>query len=167
MKMRRLRMTRLLISALAMTMLVAYFLTFSGIRVRSTSDGRIQVVSSLYPICPKVYAEGTAIDTLEVATAYSTFAEWFYHVQTSTVYAVRDTLQYTTIVSTEGTTMMRGRSMSIEQYSGPHGEISLFTYFDDDGNRVSRDFYGGNPDDKNYAVRIFDSADYITEPYNY
>lgn len=140
-----------------------YLLAFAGLRVRHNEEGRIQVVSTLYPICPKIYIEGIAIDTIKLATGYSTFAGWYYSVQKSDFYAISDSNQQTTIWWHPDARIIRGYQMVIEEYEGPHGTINIFNYMDDKGNRVRRDFYGNNPDDESYTVHVMDNADYIPD----
>ena len=143
--------------------LTTYFLSFAGIRVRHNEEERVQLVSALYPICPKVYIEGAAIDTIELATGYSTFAGWYYNVQKSKFYALRDTNQLTTIWYHPDGRVIRGYQMVIEEYKGPHGAINIFNYLDKNGKRVRRDFYGKDIDDESYTVNVFDNADYIPD----
>ena len=140
-----------------------YLLSFAGFRVRHNEEGRIQLVSALYPICPKVYIEGTAIDTFKLATGYSTFAGWYFSVRESRFYAIKDTNQLTTIWCHPDVRVIRGHNMIIEEYEGPHGIINIFNYMDDSGNMVRRDFYGKSPDDESYTVHVLDNADYIPD----
>lgn len=149
---------------IACVLLVSYSLSFTGLRVRKTEEGRIQIVKILYPINPKIYIEGTEIDTLELATGYSTFAGWYYSVQRSKYYAIRDSNQMTTICYYPPYgRVIRGHQMRIEKYRGQHGEIDIFSYVDDKGKRVRRDYYGKNPDDADYKVNVLDNADYIPD----
>ena len=150
---------------IAFVMSSTYLLSFVGasFRVRHNEEGRIQVVSTLYPICPKVYIEGVAIDTIKLATGYSTFAGWYYNVRKSKFYAIRDTNQLTTIWRHPDVRVIRGYQMSVEEYNGHHGTINIFNYMDDKGNRIRRDFYGNNPDDESYTVHVLDNADYIPD----
>ncbi len=138
-------------------------IAFAGLRVRHNEEGRIQLVSALYPICPKVYIEGTAIDTIKLATGYSTFAGWYYSVRKSRFYAIKDTNQLTTIWYHPDGRIIRGYQMIIEEYNGPHGTINIFNYMDDNGNRVRRDFYGKNADNESYTPNVMDNADYIPD----
>lgn len=140
-----------------------YLLSFAGIRVIHHKEGRIQLVSALYPICPKVYIKGAAIDTIELSTGYSTFAGWYYNVQKSKFYAIKDTNQLTTIWYHPDGRVIRGYQMIIEEYKGPHGAINIFNYLDKNGKRVKRDFYGKDIDDESYTVNVFDNADYIPD----
>lgn len=148
---------------IGIVILTTYFLSFAGIRVRHNEEERVQLVSALYPICPKVYIEGAAIDTIELATGYSTFAGWYYNVQKSKFYALRDTNQLTTIWYHPDGRVIRGYQMVIEEYKGPHGAINIFNYLDKNGKRVRRDFYGKDIDDESYTVNVFDNADYIPD----
>lgn len=148
---------------IGIVILTTYFLSFAGIRVRHNKEGRVQLVSALYPICPKVYIEGAAIDTIELATGYSTFAGWYYNVQKSEFYAIRDTNQLTTIWYHPDGRVIRGHQMIVEEYIGPYGTINIFNYIDEEGNRVRRDFYGKNPAEDSYTVDVMDNADYIPD----
>ena len=149
---------------IGMVLLTTYLLSFAGLRVRQNAEGRTHLVNALYPFCPKVYIEGTSIEAIELATGYSTFAGWFYNVQKSKFYAVKDTNQLMTICcNPEGSMVIQGRQMNIEEYKGSHGNINVFSYLDEKGKRVRRDFYGKNVDDESYTVHIFDNADYIPD----
>lgn len=143
--------------------IITYLLAFTGLRIRNLSGGRIQLVSFLYPMCPKVYIEGTAIDTIEIATGYGTFAGWYYNISKCRLYAIRDTSQLTTIIFKSGEIILRGHQLEIGEYNGPHGTINIFSYLDDEGNVVKQDLYGDNPDDESYSVNIMDNADYIPD----
>lgn len=148
----------------ACVLVISYLSSFTGLRVRKTKEGRIQIVKAVYPICPKVYIEGVAIDTIELATGYSTFAGWYYNVQRSKYYAIRDSNKLTTIYGFKPFwRVFQGRQMTIEDYQGPHGTINIFSYVNEEGNRVRRDFYGKNPDDESYTVDVLDNADYIPD----
>ena len=146
---------------IGIVVLTTFFLSFAGIRVRHNEEERVQLVSALYPICPKVYIEGAAIDTIELATGYSTFAGWYYNVQKSKFYALRDTNQLTTIWYHPDGRVIRGYQMVIEEYKGSHGAINIFNYLDKNGKRVRRDFYGKDIDDESYTVEVIDNADFI------
>lgn len=148
---------------IGIVVLTTYFLSFAGLRVRQNAEGRYLLVNALYPICPKVYIEGTAIETIELATGYSTFAGWYYNIQKSKFYAIRDTNQLTTIGHYPEGLVIQGRQMIIEEYKGPHGSINTFSYLDKNGKRVRRDFYGKNIDDESYTVNVLDNADYIPD----
>lgn len=143
--------------------LAIFLLGFTGFRVRHNEEGRIQVVRTLYPLCNKVYIEGISIDTIELATGYLTFAGWYYSVQKSKFYAIRDTNQLTTIWCHPDIRVIRGHQMIIEEYEGPHGTINIFSYIDDNGNRVRRDINGKYPDDESYSPSCLDNADYILD----
>jgi len=145
-------------------LLVSYLLSFSGLRVRKTEEGCIQIVKAVYPICPKVFIEGNSVDTLELATGYSTFADWYYTVQKSEYYVIKDSNELSTICSFRPfRRILQGRKLTIEEFEGEHGVINVFSYIDDAGKRIRRDIHGQNPDDESYSVAVMDNADYIPD----
>ena len=145
-------------------LVISYLSSFTGLRVRKTEEGRIQLVRTTYPICPKVYIDGIAIDTIELATGYSTFAGWYYNARKSKYYAIRDSNHLTTIVyNPPYGRVIQGREMRIEEFRGLHGNIDVFSYIDDKGNRVRRDFFGKDPDAESYTINVLDNAEYLPE----
>lgn len=145
-------------------LVIPYLSSSTGLRVRKTEEGRIQLVRTTYPICPRVYIEGSAIDTIELATGYITFAGWYYNVHKSKYYAIRDSNHLTTIVyNPPFGRVFQGREMRIEKYRGLHGNIDVFSYIDDKGKRVRRDFFGKDPDAESYTIDVLDNAEYLPE----
>lgn len=152
---------------IALVISTTYLLSFVGaiLRVRLNEEGRIQVVSVLYPIYPKVYIDGLAIDTIELATGY-TYAGW-YNVERSKYYAIKDTNDLTKICRPDDGRdgrVVQGHQLIIEDYDGPHGTINILNYTDKNGNHVRQDLYGQNVDDELYAVHVRDDADFIYIP---
>ena len=132
----------------------------SKTNIQYNEEERIQIVNGLYWLYPVVLYEGTAIDTIEVAEEYHTHGLGGYTISKRDCYAIRDTNQLTTIISCGSLDeIARGRQMRIEDYKGPHGTINVFSFIDENGKRVRRDFYGEDVDEKSYTVHVRDESD--------
>ena len=138
--------------------------------VQHNEEDRIQIVNGLYWLYPVVFYEGTAIDTIEVAIDYHTYGTGSnigkYTIRKEDCCAIRDTNQLTTIISCGILyEVARGRQMRIEDYKGPHGTINVFSFIDENGKRVRRDFHGEDVDEKSYTVNVYDESDYVIYTY--
>lgn len=133
----------------------------SKTNIQYNEEERIQIVNGLYWLYPVVLYEGTAIDTIEVAKDYHTYGYGRgYTIRKEDCCAIRDTNQLTTIISCGSLDeIARGRQMRIEDYKGPHGTINVFSFIDENGKRVRRDFYGEDVDEKSYTVHVRDESD--------
>lgn len=124
-------------------------------------DGEIQLVSTLYPIYPTVYAQGVCIDTIDIICGYSTYAGWFYRSEKAHLLKLTDSSQVTTILSGKEV-LFKGKDVLLEEYEGEYGPVTLFSYTDiETGVRVRRDYYDRHPDDQSYTPHVRDDADYI------
>ena len=133
----------------------------SKTNIQYNEEERIQIVNGLYWLYPVVLYEGTAIDTIEVAEEYHTHGLGGYTISKRDCYAIRDTNQLTTIICCGSLDeIARGRQMRIEDYKGPHGTINVFSFIDENGKRVRRDFYGEDVDEKSYTVHVYDESVY-------
>ena len=138
----------------------------SKTNIQYNEEERIQIVNGLYWLYPVVFYEGTAIDTIEVAEGYHTYGIGGYTIDKGDCYAIRDTNQLTTIISYGSLReIARGRQMRIEDYEGPHGTINVFSFIDENGKRVRRDFYSEDVDEKSYTVHIRNELDYLINTY--
>ena len=128
-----------------------------SLRVEATETGHIRVVSGLYPLYSKVYAEGISIDTISgFAVGYS--KGLFYQIDKRTFYAVHDSAEtcQTTIIDTAGNTLFTGRNVGIGEFNGECGTINVFSYTDKSGNTHRIDAYGNSPDNEDYEVHVYD-----------
>lgn len=139
---------------------VSFLIPTTSMRVKHLSDGKIRLVSAMYPICPKVISDGIEIDTITFRTGYSSYLGCLYQVRSERIYVIKNADKSTTIINFWGKQIVRGHGMTIEEYKGPHGAIDVFCYLDDDGKKVKYDYYGNNPDVKKYNVDNFDGAEY-------
>lgn len=128
----------------------------SKTNIQHNEEERIQIVNGLYWLYPIVFYEGTAIDTIEVAKDYHTNGYGgSYTIRKADCCAIRDTNQLTTIFRCRSLEeIARGRQMRIEDYKGPHGTINVFSFIDENGKRVRRDYYGEDVDEKSYTVNV-------------
>ena len=138
----------------------------SKTNIQYNEEERIQIVNGLYWLYPVVLYEGTAIDTIEVAEEYHTYGLGGYTISKRDCYAIRDTNQLTTIICCGSLDeIARGRQMRIEDYKGPYGTINVFSFIDENGKRVRRDYYGEDVDEKSYTVHVDDESDYVIYTY--
>ena len=144
---------------------ITYVLSFvaSLTKVIHTEDGRIQIVSVLYPMVDKVILSGTDVNTIDVCYGYSTRGG-SYKPDKGRLIAVRDTTcQLTTIIDGLGQVLLQGRQMQFGEYScGEHGPINvtIFSYIDNNGAERRQDYYGSNPDSSTFSAHIRDDNDY-------
>lgn len=132
-------------------------------KVIHTEDGRIQIVSVLYPMVDKVILSGTDVKTIDVCYGYSTRGG-SYKPDKGHLIAVRDTTcQLTTITDRLGRILLQGHQMQFGEYScGEHGPINvtIFRYIDSNGDERQQDYYGNNPDSPTFSAHIRDDNDY-------
>lgn len=150
---------RMLLWSIGSIIVVCYVIMFVGslTKVIDTEDGRIKIVSVLYPMIEKVYLDGNEVDTIDVCYGFSTYAGSYKPIKGRLI-AVRDTNQITTIIDGLGKVHLKGRSLELNDYCTKHGSVTIFSYIDSNGQWKRHDFYGRNPD-KSYSPHIRDDND--------
>ncbi len=134
-----------------------FSLSLGTICLKRHEDGkRVSVVQAFYPWVGQKLAEGNRLDTLRLASCYSTCYSR-YDINYNSYYLLSQEDDAFVLFSSYGK-VLEGKSVKFDQREFDHGKIDVCTFVSLEGKHVTLDLYGNNVDSVGYYPLVIDST---------